>query len=43
DYFIRTLVQANIRKRVEVLKPIIPMLSELKDSFQQAEKKVHMK
>ena len=43
DYFIRTLVQANIRKRVEVLKPIIPMISELKDSFQQAEKKVHMK
>lgn len=43
DYFIRTLVQANIRKRSEVLKPLIPMLTELKDSFQQAEKKVHMK
>ncbi|MCQ2464565.1 MAG: flagellar export chaperone FliS [Oscillospiraceae bacterium] len=43
DYFIRTLVQANIRKRAEVLKPLIPMITELKDSFQQAEKKVHMK
>lgn len=43
DYFIRTLVQANIRKRSEVLKPLIPMITELKDSFQQAEKKIHMK
>ena len=43
DYFIRTLVQANIRKRVDLIKPLIPMLTELKDSFQQAEKKVHMK
>jgi flagellar protein FliS len=43
DYFIRTLVQSNIRKRVELIKPLIPMITELKDSFQQAEKKVHMK
>ncbi len=43
DYFIRTLVQANIRKRAEVLKPLIPLVTELKDAFQQAEKKVHMK
>ncbi|MBE6852059.1 MAG: flagellar export chaperone FliS [Ruminococcus sp.] len=43
DYFIRTLVQSNIRKRAEVLKPLIPMLEELRSSFQQAEKKVHTK
>ncbi len=43
DYFIRTLVQANIRKRSEVLKPLIPLITELKDAFAQAEKKIHMK
>jgi len=43
DFFIRTLVKSNIRKRAEVLKPIIPMVEELRDSFIQAEKKVHMK
>ncbi len=43
DFFIRTLVKSNIRKRSEVIKPLIPMIEELRDSFQQAEKKVHMK
>jgi flagellar protein FliS len=43
DYFIRTLVQSNIRKRSEVIKPLIPMIEELRNSFQQAEKKVHTK
>ena len=43
DYFIRTLVQANIRKRSEVIKPLIPLIEELKSSFQQAERKVHTK
>jgi flagellar protein FliS len=43
DYFIRTLVQANVRKRVDLIKPLIPMITELKDAFGQAEKKVHMK
>lgn len=43
DFFITTLVKSNIRKRSEVLKPLIPMIEELRDSFQQAEKKVHTK
>ncbi len=43
DYFIRTLVQANIRKRSEVIKPLIPLIEELKSSFQQAERKIHTK
>lgn len=43
DYFIRTLVQSNIRKRSEVLKPLVPMIEELKSAFQQAERKVHTK
>jgi len=43
DYFIKTLVKANIRKRTEVIKPLIPMIEELRSAFSQAEKKVHMK
>lgn len=43
DYFIRTLVQANVRKRKELLQSLIPMMQDLRDSFQQAEKQVHMK
>lgn len=43
DFFIRTLVRANIRKRSELIKEILPMIEELRNSFQQAEKKVHMK
>ena len=35
DYF--------IRKRTEVIKPLIPMIEELRSAFSQAEKKVHMK
>lgn len=43
DYFIRTLVKANIRKRAEPLQEIVPMIGNLRNAFAQAEKKVHMK
>lgn len=43
DYLIRMLVKSNIRKRSEVIIPLIPMVRELKESFVTAEKKMHMK
>lgn len=43
DYFTRLIVRANIRKDPEPVREIIPMIDGLRDSFRQAEKKVHMK
>lgn len=43
DYFIKTLVKSNIRKRTEVIKPLIPLIEELKSAYQQAERKIHTK
>lgn len=43
DYFIRTLVKANAGKRKEPLEELVPMFKDLRDSFAQAEKKMHMK
>ncbi len=43
DYFIRTLVKANVRKKSEVLKPLIPMIEELRNAFAQADKNIRIK
>lgn len=43
DYFIRTLVKANVGKKSEVLKPLIPMIEELRNAFAQADKSIRMK
>lgn len=41
DYFIRTMVQANVGKRKEKIEELIPMFQSLRDSFVQAEKAMH--
>lgn len=41
DYFIRVLVEANIKKKTDTLKEIIPMIDGLGQSFKEAEKIVH--
>lgn len=43
DYFERQIISANIKKNPEPIREIIPMIDGLRDSFKQAEKKVHMK
>lgn len=43
EYFARLIVRANIKKDAAPIKEIIPMIDGLRDSFKQAEKKVHMK
>lgn len=43
DYFIRTLVKANVRKKSEVLKPLIPLIEELRNAFAQADKNIRIK
>ena len=42
EYFARLIVRANIRKQTEPIKEIIPMIDGLRDSFKQAERKIHM-
>lgn len=41
DYFIRVTVEANVKKKTDVLKEIIPMIDGLGESFKEAEKIVH--
>lgn len=38
DFFINQIIQSNIKKDTQPIDDIIPMLTELKDSFAQAEK-----
>lgn len=38
DFFIRQIIQCNVKKDTQPIDAIIPMLTELKDSFAQAEK-----
>lgn len=38
DYFIRRIVQANLRKETEPLDEIIPMISELRETFMKADR-----
>lgn len=38
DFFIRQIIESNIKKDPQPIDAIIPMLTELKDSFAQAEK-----
>lgn len=38
DFFISQIIQSNIKKDTQPIDDIIPMLTELKDSFAQAEK-----
>lgn len=38
DYFLRRLVDANIHKDNEPIDEVLPMISELRDTFAQADK-----
>ena len=38
DYFLRRLVEANIHKDNEPIDEVLPMISELRDTFAQADK-----
>ncbi|MGN0641592.1 MAG: flagellar export chaperone FliS [Huintestinicola sp.] len=40
QYFRENLVQANIKKDPEILKPLIPMFQELRDAFFEISKTV---
>jgi len=42
DYMYRELVQANVKKDSETLKEVLNMLTELKDTWEKAEKAVHI-
>jgi flagellar protein FliS len=38
DYFARRITDANIKKDIEIIDEIIPMIDELGDSFKKADK-----
>lgn len=42
DYICNTLVEANLKKDAELLKGLLTMTQELKDTWKQAEMKVRM-
>ena len=35
DFFNRQLIAANVKKDVEILKELLPMLADLRDAFAQ--------
>lgn len=43
DYYVRRIITANIRKDIEPLNEIIPMITDLRNSFSQAEKNLRMR
>lgn len=42
DYFVRQIVSANIKKDVKLIQEILPMVSDLRDTFAQAAKQAHV-
>ncbi len=42
DFFLESIVSANVKKSAEPIKPIIPMLEELREAFVQADKKARL-
>lgn len=42
DFFIHTALQANLRKDPEGLSDVIQMVSELKEAYMQADKKIRV-
>ncbi len=42
DYFVRQIVAANIKKDVALIQEILPMVTELRDTFAQAAKQSHV-
>lgn len=43
DFFIERIVQANMKKDAAILDEIIPMITELRDTFVQADRNVRSK
>lgn len=43
EFFINKIIEANIQKVCEPINEILPMITELRDSFAQAERTVRMK
>ena len=42
DYFVRQIVAANIKKDVALIQEVLPMVTELRDTFAQAAKQSHV-
>ena len=42
DYFVRQIVAANIKKYVALIQEILPMVTEMRDTFAQAAKQSHV-
>lgn len=43
EYYIKRIVTANIKKDIEPLNEVIPMITDIRNSFNEAEKIIHTK
>ena len=43
EYYVRQIITANTKKDIEPLKEIIPMITDLRNSFHEADKQLRMK
>lgn len=43
DYFKRTIVKANMHKDINAINELIPMITDLRNAFKEAEKEIHKK
>lgn len=43
DYYVRRIIAANTKKDIEPLEEIIPMITDLRNSFYEADKQLRMK
>ncbi len=43
EYYVRRIITANTKKDIEPLEEIIPMITDLRNSFHEADKQLRMK
>ncbi|HHX56970.1 MAG TPA: flagellar export chaperone FliS [Clostridiales bacterium] len=43
EYYVRQIITANTKKDIEPLEEIIPMITDLRNSFHEADKQLRMK
>lgn len=43
EYYVRRIITANTKKDIEPLEEIIPMITDLRNSFYEADKQLRMK
>jgi len=43
EYYVRQIITANTKKDIEPLEEIIPMITDLRNSFYEADKQLRMK